>query len=307
MILVAVGFAFKVAAVPFHMWTPDVYEGAPTPVTALMSAGVKAAAFVALIRVFVALAPGMAPQVPFVLFGSLALLTMVVGNLLALPQRNVKRMLAYSSIAHAGYVLLGVTALFAPTSGDSGTGLGVLSASPLLGQAPANGNAEIYKAILFYLLGYAVTTLGSFGTLAALERREDATRGTTWDLDRFAGLAHTKPGWATAMAACMLSLGGIPPTVGFMGKLLVFRAAVDAGLLGLAVVGVLSSAAAAYYYLRVVVYMFMRNPAEGAVTPERHWQTDLALALATGAVILLGILPGPVTTWLTQATMLALK
>jgi NADH-quinone oxidoreductase subunit N len=306
MTLVAAGFAFKVAAVPFHMWTPDVYEGAPTPVTALMSAGVKAAAFVALIRVFVALAPGMGPQVPFVLFGSLALLTMVAGNLMALPQRNVKRMLAYSSIAHAGYVLLGVAALFAPASTQT-DGMGVLSASPLLGQVPAAGNAEVYKAILFYLLGYAVTTLGSFGVLAALERREDETRGTTWDLDRFAGLAHSKPGWATAMAACMLSLGGIPPTVGFMGKLLVFRAAVDAGMLGLAIVGVLTSAAAAYYYLRVVVYMFMRNAAEGAVVPERHWQTDLALALATAAVILLGILPGPVTTWLTQATMLALK
>ncbi|MBX7115861.1 MAG: NADH-quinone oxidoreductase subunit N [Myxococcaceae bacterium] len=307
MVLVATGFAFKVAAVPFHMWTPDVYEGAPTPVTALMSAGVKAAAFVALIRVFVALAPGLGPQVPFVLFGGLALLTMVAGNLMALPQRNVKRMLAYSSVAHAGYVLLGVTALFAPAAGTEGHGMGVLSASPLLGQVPASAHADIYKAILFYLLGYAVTTIGSFGVLAALERREDETRGTTWDLDRFAGLAHSKPGWAIAMAACMLSLGGIPPTVGFMGKLLVFRAAVDAGLLGLAIVGVLTSAAAAYYYLRVVVYMFMRNAAEGAAVPERHWQTDVALAVATAGVILLGILPGPVTAWLTQATMLALR
>lgn len=306
MTLVASGFAFKIAAVPFHMWTPDVYEGAPTPVTALMSAGVKAAAFVALVRVFVALAPAMGQQVPFVLFSALALLTMVVGNLLALPQRNVKRMLAYSSIAHAGYVLIAVAALFAPGS-EKHEGMGVLSASPLLGTAATGANADIYKAILFYLLGYAVTTLGSFGTLAALERREDETRGTTWDLDRFAGLVHTKPGWAVAMAACMLSLGGVPPTVGFMGKLLIFRSAVDAGLLGLAVVGVLTSAAAAYYYLRVVVYIFMRNPAEGAVTPERHWQTDVALAVATVAVIVLGIAPGPITGWLSQAVMLVQK
>ncbi len=297
--LVAAGFAFKIAAVPFHMWTPDVYEGAPTPVTALMSAGVKAAAFAAMVRVFLVLGPDLHGELAVQLFGGLALLTMVGGNLLALPQRNVKRMLAYSSIAHAGYVLLGVAALFAKPGGD-----GVLAVSPLLSveSAFAARSADAFKGILFYLLGYTVTTLGAFGTLSALERREDEDKGTAWDLDRFSGLAVRRPGWAFAMAAFMLSLGGIPPTVGFMGKLLLFRSAVDAGLLGLAVVGVLSSAAAVYYYLRVVVYMFMRPAPEGAAAPFRFWTTELALGLSALAVIGLGVLPGPLSAWLATAS-----
>ncbi len=300
--LIAAGFAFKIAAVPFHMWTPDVYEGAPTPVTALMSAGVKAAAFAALVRVFLVFAPGLSNDVPVLLFGGLALLTMVGGNLLALPQRNVKRMLAYSSIAHAGYILLGVTALFARPGGQ-----GLLSSTPLVGGAlspEALLRADGFKGILFYLLGYTVTTLGSFGTLSALERREDEDKGTAWDLERFSGLAQRRPGWAFAMAAFMLSLGGIPPTVGFMGKLLIFRSAVDAGLLPLAIVGVLTSAAAVYYYLRVVVYMFMRPAPEGAAAPFRFWTTEVALVLSTVAVVGLGVLPGPVSGWLAQASRL---
>jgi NADH-quinone oxidoreductase subunit N len=155
--LVLVGFAFKVAAVPFHMWTPDVYEGAPTPVTALMSAGVKAAAFVAMVRTFVLLVKGIDPTIAFQVFSALALLTMVGGNLMALPQRNVKRMLAYSSIAHAGYLLLGVAALFAPATA---TGQGLLATTPLLG-ATSGVAPAVYKGLLFYLLGYTVTSLGA--------------------------------------------------------------------------------------------------------------------------------------------------
>ncbi|MGQ0508256.1 MAG: NADH-quinone oxidoreductase subunit N [Myxococcaceae bacterium] len=296
--LIAMGFAFKIAAVPFHMWTPDVYEGAPTPVTALMSAGVKTAAFASLVRVFLVFMPNVSPRLPVLLFGGLAVLTMLVGNLLAIPQRNVKRMLAYSSIAHAGYLLLGVTALFAKPGGE-----GLFSAGPLLGAgAPDALQSDAFKGILFYLLGYTVTTLGSFGTLSALERREDEDKGNAWDLERFAGLAQRKPGWAFAMAACLLSLGGIPPTVGFMGKLLIFRSAVDAGLVWLAVVGILTSAAAIYYYLRVVVYMFMRPAPENAPSPVRFWATELALVLSTIAVIGMGVMPGPVSTWLSQAS-----
>ena len=301
--LVAVGLAFKVAAVPFHMWTPDVYEGAPTPVSALMSAGVKAAAFAALVRVFVPFAQDLGPQHAQLLtfaFASLALLTMVVGNLMALPQRNVKRMLAYSSVAHAGYLLLGVAALFArPTGGE-----GPLSVTPLLAGAEGATRQQTLQAILFYLLAYTVTSLGSFGALAALERREEEPRGTAWDLERFSGLAQRKPGWALAMAAMMLSLGGIPPTVGFMGKLFIFRAAVDAGLVWLAVVGVLASAAGVYYYLRVVVYMYMRPAQEGVPVPERQWTTELALALSTAAVVLLGVAPGSLSSWLGKASVL---
>lgn len=300
-ILVAAGFAFKVAAVPFHMWTPDVYEGAPTPVTALMSAGVKAAAFAALVRVFLSVSKGMDPQVPFLIFSTLAFLTMIVGNLLAIPQRNVKRMLAYSSIAHAGYLLVGVAALFvtSPKAGFSLLGSTALNEGAVLDVAKAQ--ADALRGILFYLLAYTVTAVGAFAMISALERREDEDKGTAWDLDRFSGLAQRRPGWAFAMAAFMLSLGGIPPTMGFMGKLLIFRSAVDTGLIGLAIVGVLSSAAGVYYYLRVVVYMFMRPVPEGAHTLERNWATELTLVLSTAAVVVLGVLPGSLTEWLTQA------
>jgi NADH-quinone oxidoreductase subunit N len=230
---------------------------------------------------------------------------MVVGNLLALPQRNVKRMLAYSSIAHAGYLLLGVAALFAPAKGavQAGQAVGVLSDTPMVSISSAM-QADAYKGILFYLFGYTVTAIGAFGTIVALERREDETKGNAWDLDRFAGLGQRKPGWALAMTVFMLSLGGIPPTVGFIGKLLLFRAAVDAGLLGLAIAGMLASAAGVYYYLRVVVYMYMRPAPENALVPERRWTTELALAASAVASIAFGVLPGPVTELLQQGHML---
>ncbi len=301
--LVLVGFCFKVAAVPFHMWTPDVYEGAPTPVTALMSAGVKAAAFVSMVRVFVALSHGLPAVVPFAIFSALALVTMVVGNLLAMPQRNVKRMLAYSSIAHAGYMLLGVAALFSPATKSAS--MGVLTSTVLGASSASQVGASVFKGLLFYILGYTVTSLGSFGVLAALERREDEARSNTWDLERFSGLFQRRPGWAVAMAAFMLSLAGIPPTVGFMGKLLIFSAAVDAGLLGLAIVGVLASVAGTYYYLRVVVYMFMRPLGAGESTSAfRHWTTETALVCSAVAVVLLGIVPGPLSAWFSRAGML---
>jgi NADH-quinone oxidoreductase subunit N len=302
--LVAGGLAFKVAAVPFHMWTPDVYEGAPTPVTALMSAGVKTAAFAALVRVFLALGKDIDPQLPAALFSSLALLTMVIGNLLAIPQRNVKRMLAYSSIAHAGYTLLGVAALFTGGGGGEAAaqeGFRLLGTTPLAPAAAEAVRRNAVQGILFYLLAYSVSAVGAFGVVSALERREDEDRGTAWDLDRFSGLVHRRPGWAVAMAVFMLSLGGIPPLVGFMGKLLIFRAAVDAGLVGLAVVGVLTSAAGAYYYLRVVVHMFMRPAPEGGVLPERHGWTEAALVVSTVAAVGLGVLPNILSGWLNQA------
>ena len=237
--LIGVGLGFKIAAVPFHMWTPDVYEGAPTPVTAMMSVAVKAAAFATLVRVYLVLGRGVPGDVLLLAFSTLAVLTMVGGNLLALPQRNVKRMLAYT-----------------------------------------------------------VTTVGAFGVLGALERREDEVRGFAWDLDRLAGLAQRRPGWALAMTVFMLSLGGIPPMAGFMGKLLVFRAAVDAGLVGLVIVGVITSAVGAYYYLRVVVYMYMRPSPDGVTVPDRQWTTELALAASAIGVVLLGILPGLASSWL---------
>ena len=148
-----------------------------------------------------------------------------------------------------------------------------------------------------------MTAIGAFGTIVALERREDETKGNAWDLDRFAGLGQRKPGWALAMTVFMLSLGGVPPTVGFIGKLLLFRTAVDAGLLGLAVAGMLASAAGVYYYLRVVVYMYMRPAPEGATEPARFWTTELALGLSAVLVVGLGVAPGTITEWLSRAGM----
>ncbi len=273
--LVAVGLAFKVAAVPFHAWTPDVYEGAPTPVTAFMAAGVKAAAFAVLTRVFLAATAGEgAGGFSFAtLLSALAVLTMVFGNLLALPQRSVKRMLAYSSVAHAGYLLVGVVAT-----------------------APPEARPLALSSILFYLAAYAATVVGAFAVVGALERRgahPGDEPADAWDLARFGGLARRRPALAFAMAVFLASLAGVPPTAGFMAKLLVFQAAVGAERYGLAVVGVLTSTLGAYYYLRVVVYMYMRPPEgaeEGIVSPA----VSLAVAAAAVAVVALGVGPEPV-------------
>lgn len=304
--LLAAGFCFKIAAVPFHMWAPDVYEGAPTPVTALMSTGVKAAAFAAMVRVFLVLGQALPSQLLLSMFWMLAVLTMVLGNLLALPQRNVKRMLAYSSVAHAGYLLMGVATLFARP--QAGAHLELLGTSALETTLTPESvlRAETLRSILFYLVAYTLTSLGAFGTLGALERREDEDKGFAWDLERLSGLAQRKPGWAVAMAAFMLSLGGIPLTVGFLGKLYIFRSAIDAGLIGLAIIGVLTSVVGAVYYLKVVVYMFMRPSPTGVQVPGRQWTTELALVLTSVAVVFFGVLPSPLAQWLSRAGSLVL-
>ena len=262
--LLLVGFGFKVASVPFHMWAPDVYEGAPTTVTALMSAGVKAAAFGALLRVFTQALPALAANwQPAV--AVLAIVTMVVGNLGALAQSNLKRMLAYSSVAHAGYLLAAVVA------------------------APGLGT----EAVLFYLVAYAAVNLGGFGALAALARngREPLSLGDV------SGLAARRPALAAALTAFLISLTGVPVSAGFVGKFFLFRAAVSAGWTSLAVIGMLMSVVSAYYYLRVVVAMYMRDPLGedpwAPVTPA----SGLALALSATAVLALGIHPGPVLAW----------
>jgi NADH-quinone oxidoreductase subunit N len=266
-VFVAAGFAFKVAAVPFHMWTPDVYEGAPTPVTAFMAVGVKAAAFAALLRVVVVALP-QATGTPIWgdLLETLAVLTMIVGNLLAFPQRNVKRMLAYSSIAHAGYLLLGVAAARGPFADSACSG------------------------VLFYLFAYTATAAGAFAIVAALER-DDPEALAAWDLDRFAGLARRRPGMAFACTVFMASLAGIPPFAGFVGKLYVFRAAVDAGLTTSAVIGVLTSVVGAYYYLKVVVYMYMRPAEPNQVVSPASMPLSAAVWLAALLTVWLGIGP----------------
>ena len=258
--LLLVGFGFKVASVPFHMWAPDVYEGAPTTVTAFMSAGVKAAAFGALLRVFDSALPALASQwQPLV--AVLAIVTMVVGNLAALAQPNLKRMLAYSSIAHAGYLLTA----FVAAPGLAG------------------------EAMLFYLVAYAAVNLGAFGTIAALTRdgREPLA------LRDVAGLAERRPALAAALSVFLVSLTGIPVTAGFVGKFYLFNAAVAAGWVVLALVGVVMSVVSAYYYLRVVVAMYMSEPAGedawSAVSPA----SAFALAVSAALTLLLGVWPAP--------------
>ncbi len=267
-VLVVTGFGFKISAVPFHSWAPDVYEGAPTPVTAFMSVGVKAAAFAGFAKLFL-----VAAGVDWEHWGHvmivLAVLTMVVGNVLALPQRNLKRMLAYSSIAHAGYLTLGVIA-----AGKSGDPLGV-------------------SAILFYLSAYALMNLGAFGVLIWIRSR----RAFAYTLDEMGGLGRSLPWPAILMALFMISLTGIPPTAGFWGKFYLFTAVVQADLTWLAIVAVLMSSVSAYYYLRVVWYMYFREAPEEAeiVAEPRTSQVGVAAAVTVAAlgVLLVGLFPDP--------------
>jgi NADH-quinone oxidoreductase subunit N len=257
--LLLVGLAFKVSLVPFHMWTPDAYEGAPTLVTAFMSAAVKAAAFAALIRFLLLALPGMQPAMGKVLW-ILAVLTMTVGNLSALQQDNVKRMLAYSSIAHAGYVLVGMV------SGD------------VLGG----------QASLFYLLVYAFMNIGAFGVVMLIAQKEDEG----YDIRNFAGIGFRYPALGALLTLFLVSLGGIPPTAGFIGKFYLFSAAVKNGYIWLAVIGVLNSAVSIYYYLRLVVYMYMIPASADAPAPRPpRIAFSLALCASAAVVLVLGVLP----------------
>jgi NADH-quinone oxidoreductase subunit N len=256
-ILVVAGVGFKIAAVPFHMWAPDVYEGAPTPVTAFLSVGSKAASFAMLLRIFVEGLPAMSADWRL-LFEVLSIVTMTVGNVAALTQSNLKRMLAYSSIAHAGYVLIGVVA---------GTPRGV-------------------EATLIYLFIYAFMQLGAFAVIVLL-RRQDVIGD---ELKDFSGLYFRQPYAAFAMLVFMLSLGGIPPTAGFMGKFWLFGAAIDAGYVWLALIGVLNSAISLYYYIRIVVFMYVKDVSIGSA-PASVPTLSLALAVAVVATLLLGVYP----------------
>jgi NADH-quinone oxidoreductase subunit N len=255
--LLAVGFAFKISAVPFHMWTPDAYEGAPTIVTAFMSTGVKAAAFAAFVRVF--LSPFEALQAHWIpVLSGISAATMIVGTVFGVVQTNVKRMLAYSSIAHAGYLMLGIV----------------------------SANSAGKAAILFYLLAYAVSNIGALGIVALLGSPQNEHD----ELRDFAGLWRSRPGLAALMTIFLLSLGGIPPTAGFIGKWYIFGAAVQEGHYWLAVIGVLTSVVSVYFYLRIVVMMYMTEGVEVA-RPRVPATAAAGLALVTIAVFYLGILP----------------
>ncbi|MGQ0607785.1 MAG: NADH-quinone oxidoreductase subunit N [Chloroflexota bacterium] len=273
-LLVAIGFllvggTFKIAAVPFHYWTPDAYQGAPTPITGFLSVGPKLGAFALLIRVFAeALAPLRADWLG--IFLVLTVLTMTIGNVVALVQVNVKRMLAYSSIAHTGYIMAGLAAYANAPNEDAA--------------------AQGIESVLFYVLGYAVMNIAAFAVVGMLQRDTRRFGG----LNSFAGLASRSPGRAAAMGILMLSLTGIPPTVGFFAKLYVLLAAVDAGLAWLAVILVLNAAMAAFYYLRVVVYMYMRDPEPDPAPIDTSPFGSVALALSVASVVILGLFPGAI-------------
>jgi NADH-quinone oxidoreductase subunit N len=271
--MLTVGATFKVAAVPFHYWTPDAYQGAPTPITGFLSVGPKLGAFALLVRLFVDGLGGIRADW-LVVMAILAVLTMTGGNIVALVQVNVKRMLAYSSIAHTGYILAALAAFAAAPS------------PPVQQQA--------IEAIGFYLLGYGVMNIAAFAVVGMLQRDPRRYGG----LGSFAGLAGRAPWLAAAMAVLLLSLTGIPPTVGFFAKLYVLLAAVDAGLAWLAVLIALNAALAAFYYLRVIVYMYMRDPEDEPASIDRHPFTVAALALSIAGVLLLGLFPEPILTFL---------
>jgi len=258
--LLMVGFGFKISSAPFHMWAPDVYEGAPTSVTALIATGSKAAVFAALVRLVLSSVRAVQADWTSVLW-TLAALTMTVGNVVAIAQSNLKRMLAYSSIAHVGYMLVGLAA-----GGAAGT-----------------------AAVLFYLLAYTFTTAGTFGVITLCARAgEEAV-----DVRDYAGLGRRHPVLAFVLALFLLSLVGIPPLAGFVGKFYLFGAAVRAGFVWLAVLGVLNSAVAAYYYLRVIVTMYMQEPDEQSASVAPSFAGGLALTIAVIGVVLLGLMPAP--------------
>jgi NADH-quinone oxidoreductase subunit N len=257
--LLLIGLAFKVAAVPFHMWVPDVYEGAPTTITGFMSTGAKAAAFAALILVFAT------PLVPMqnlkTAIAVVAAASMILGNIVAISQSNIKRMLAYSSVAHAGYMLVGLAAM----------------------------NALGRSGIIYYIAAYAVMNLGAFGIISLLEG--DGERDL--QIESYAGLASKKPFLAAMMAIFMLSLSGLPPFGGFFGKYYIFLAALNAQLTWLAILAVLTSVIGVYYYLRVVVLMYFREGGmEAAIKPSSYGVA--AIVLSAIAIVYLGVFPAPV-------------
>jgi NADH-quinone oxidoreductase subunit N len=271
--MLIVGFGFKVAAFPFHLWTPDVYQGAPTSVTAFMAAGVKVAAFAGFARVFMSafdsLHPLWAPAISVI-----AVLTMTLGNLVAVTQTDLKRLLAYSSIAHAGYLLLGIAA----------------------------GTADAAGAMVFYLATYTLMTMGVFAVLIYLGRRGEQNL-TLYDI---AGLGYRYPVLGAAMVVLMMSLAGLPPTAGFMAKFYLFRSVVQADMTWLVVIAMLNSVVSVYYYLGILVRMFMNPPEEEAGPLPTYLPVGISLAIAVIGILVLGIFPTSGLEAASRSAMVAL-
>jgi NADH-quinone oxidoreductase subunit N len=272
--MMLIALCFKVAVAPFHIWTPDVYEGAPTPVTGFMSAGPKAAGFAVLIRIFLTAFPTLDERWTSMI-GLIAALTMVLGNVVALVQTNIKRMLAYSSIAHAGYVAVAFAA-----SSERGV-----------------------AAALFYLLAYSLMNLGAFAIIVMLSRSGEKLV----NISDYAGLASKRPRLAAALSLFLLSLAGAPATAGFAGKFFIFQAAVESGLVWLAIIGVGTTVVSFYYYLYVIVQMYMREPAEEFSDVQTTRSLILVLAVAVIATIYLGVLPTRLLDWTAAAALTALR
>lgn len=271
--LILVGFGFKVAAVPFHMWTPDVYHGAPSSVTAFMSVGAKAAGFAALLRIFVSAFPSLSTDLTMVLW-VVSALTMFLGNVVAIAQSNMKRLLAYSSIAHAGYILMA-----------------------LVPYGNASVSTDTVSAALFYLVAYALTSFGAWAVVIALEKAE----GKGLEINDYAGLSRRYPLLAFSMAVCMLSFTGVPPTIGFMGKFYLFRTVIEGGYLGLALIGVFTSLISAYYYLRVIVIMYMR---EGEPTARTDFWVQFTAVLTAVLIVVLSLVAQPLLNLAAHAVLL---
>jgi NADH-quinone oxidoreductase subunit N len=268
--LMFVGFGFKVSAAPFQVWAPDVYQGAPAPVSAFLSVGPKAAAFAILLRTYLTAFAPIAERWAPILWAS-ALATMIVGNFAAIQQSNIKRLLAYSSIAHAGYVLVAVTA-----------------------------HSEIGSAAaMFYLAAYAFTNFGAFAVVTHVARKGE--RYTK--IEDFAGLAQRQPAMAAMLTIFLLSLIGVPLTGGFLGKFYVFKAALDANLVWLTVLGLLNSAVAAYYYLRILVVMYMKDPEPGEALPPAGPALQIAVFGSAIATLVLGIFPSFVLDFANKAAL----
>jgi NADH-quinone oxidoreductase subunit N len=272
MLLVMIGFMFKISAAPFHFWAPDVYEGAPTPVAGFLSTASKAAGFAVLIRMLSVVFPALFQQWT-ILVAVIAVLTMTIGNLIALTQKNVKRLLAYSSIAHAGYVLVGVAAI---------------SQKGILG----------LEAAVFYLIAYILTNLAAFGIVTAVGR----TIGSD-EIADYAGLSRRSPGLALGMLVAFLSLSGMPPFAGFIGKVLLFAAAVQSNLVWLAVIGVLNSIIGLYYYLTLLKVVYLYQPPEGAAPVQVSRSFALGLGVLVLGIILVGTLFAPWYSWSSTAVM----
>lgn len=273
--LLLVGLGFKVSVVPFHMWVPDVYQGAPTPVTTWMAVGVKVAVMGALLRVFIIAFPSLAASMQPVLWG-IAALTMIVGNLLAIVQNNIKRLLAYSSVAHVGYLLM-----------------------PFVAYGNGAITSDVIAATLFYLIGYGLTSFAAWGVVIAVESQLQGEEHGL-DLEDYAGLGRKHPWLGLAMMVAMFSFTGIPPTLGFWGKFYVFQATIEGGAIGLALIGLLTSLFSAYYYLRILVVMYMR-PGEPAARQD-SWLNLVTIGSAV-AVVALAFVPGGLLSLAAQAAL----